>query len=43
MDYKIEFKMKLEKKNGLFKKYIRFVDSDKNILHQAYKTHRNSL
>ena len=33
----------IEKKNRLFKKCIKCVDSDKNILHQEYKTYRNSL
>ena len=33
----------IEKKNRLFKKYIKCGDSNKNIFHQEYKTYRNSL
>ena len=33
----------IEKKNRHFKKCIRYVDRDKNILYQEYKTYRNSL
>ena len=33
----------IEKKNRLFKKYIKYGDSNKNIFHQEYKTYRNSL
>ena len=33
----------IEKKNRLFKKYIKCEDSNKNIFHQEYKTYRNSL
>ena len=33
----------IEKKNRLFKKYIKCGDSNKNIFHEEYKTYRNSL
>ena len=33
----------IEKKNRLFKKYIKFGDCNKNIFHQEYKTYQNSL
>ena len=33
----------IEPKNRLFKKRTKCVDSNKNILHQEYKTYRNSL
>ena len=33
----------IQKKNRLFKKYIKCSDGDKNIFHQEYKTYRNSL
>ena len=33
----------IEKKNRLFKNYIKCGDSNKNIFHQVYKTYRNSL
>ena len=33
----------IEKKNRLFKKYIKCGDSNKNIFHQYYKTYQNSL
>ena len=32
----------IEKKNRLFKKYIKYSDCYKNIFHQEYKTYRNS-
>ena len=38
-----EIKNAIEKKNRLFKMYIKCVSSNKNILHQEYKTYRNSL
>ena len=38
-----EIQNAIEKKSRLFKKYIKCVDSNKNILHQEYKTYRNSL
>ena len=38
-----EIKKAIEKKNRLFKMYIKCVSSNKNILHQEYKTYRNSL
>ena len=33
----------IKKKNTFFEKYIKWVDSNKNVLHQEYKTQRNSL
>ena len=33
----------IEKKNRIFKRYIKCVDCNKNVLHQEYKTYRNSL
>ena len=33
----------IEKKNRLFKKYIKCDDSNKNIFHQECKTYQNSL
>ena len=33
----------IEKKNRLFKKYIKYGDSNKNIFHEEYKTYKNSL
>ena len=33
----------IEKKNRLFEKYFKCVDSSKNILHQEYRKYRNSL
>ena len=42
MDHKRN-KKAIEKKNRLFKMYIKCVSSNKNILHQEYKTYRNSL
>ena len=33
----------IEKKNRLFKKYIKCGDSNKNIFHEEYKTNRSSL
>ena len=33
----------IEKKNRLFKKYIKGGDCNKNIFHQEYKAYRNSL
>ena len=33
----------IEKKNRLFKKYIKSGDTNKNLFHQEYKIYRNSL
>ena len=38
-----EIQNAIEKKNRLFKKCIKCVDSNKNVLHQVYRTYRDSL